>query len=130
MHSYLKEVLKKKPFYQKFPWRPQFWKQKRQYGFDEREVWDLDFSFYCWVYERVRMYLDRGQQIVNLHDKTNSYFWQGKEFSQFDLMQELLARLELYFKGEQDCWIKTKQEERMVEEIGEIWAVLLPGMWY
>ena len=130
MHSYLNEVLKKKPFYQKFPWRLQFWKQKRQYGFDEREVWDLDFSFYCWVYERVRMYLERSQQIVNLHDKTNSYLWQGEEFSQFDLMQELLARLELYFKDEQNYWVKTEQEERMVKEIGEIWAVLLPGMWY
>ena len=37
--------------------RNQKWKKEReQYGFDEREMWLLDFTFFCWLYEHLRKY--------------------------------------------------------------------------
>ncbi len=35
------------------------WAQQREiYGFDVRETWNMDVSFYCWLYERLMMYLE------------------------------------------------------------------------
>ena len=37
--------------------RNQKWESERlEYGFDERETWNLDFTFFCWLYERLRKY--------------------------------------------------------------------------
>ena len=37
--------------------RNQKWKKEaEEYGFDERETWNLDFTFFCWLYERLKRY--------------------------------------------------------------------------
>lgn len=37
---------------------PRFLDQREKYGFDERETWSLDYTFACWLYEHLKMYLD------------------------------------------------------------------------
>ena len=34
----------------------QWAKQRKEYGFDERETWNLDTSFYLWAYPRLKMF--------------------------------------------------------------------------
>ena len=37
--------------------RNQKWESERlEYGFDERETWNLDFTVFCWLYERLMKY--------------------------------------------------------------------------
>ena len=37
--------------------RNQKWeKEREECGFDERETWNLDFTFFCWLYERLKKY--------------------------------------------------------------------------
>ena len=127
-HKYLQEVINKKPFYQKITLRGKLLKQRAQYSFDEREVYDLNYTFYCWLYERVNMFIDVASEMTDLHHKR--LIWKGVEYTQFDLMQELLIRLKFYFKATKDFLILSSEEEKMITEIGEIWAVLLPEMWW
>lgn len=35
-----------------------FFGQRLKYGFDERETWNLNYAFYVWLYERLKMYND------------------------------------------------------------------------
>ena len=46
--------------------RQQQWLEERKvHGFDNRETWDLRYTFICWLYPRLKMYND-----VNIVDTT------------------------------------------------------------
>ena len=55
--------------------RNQKWrKEVEEYGFDERETWNLDFTFFCWLYERLKKYkevspADLSCKIVKVNDE-------------------------------------------------------------
>ena len=60
-HKYLYDILPKGKtpydFYYDDEIRNQKWrKEVEEYGFSERETWNLDFTFFCWLYERLRKY--------------------------------------------------------------------------
>ena len=60
-HKYLNDILPKGKTPYDFHYddevRNQKWrKEVEEYGFDERETWNLDFTFFCWLYERLRKY--------------------------------------------------------------------------
>ena len=60
-HKYLENILPKGKSPYDFECddeiRNQKWeKEREQYGFDERETWNLDFTFFCWLYERLKRY--------------------------------------------------------------------------
>ena len=78
-HKYLNDILPKGKtpydFYYDDEIKNQKWKKEReQYGFDEREMWLLDFTFFCWLYERLRKYkevspVDLNCKIVKVNDE-------------------------------------------------------------
>ena len=60
-HKYLENILPKGKspynFYYYDEIRNQKWeKEREQFSFDEREMWLLDFTFFCWLYERLKKY--------------------------------------------------------------------------
>ena len=60
-HKYLDDILPKGKspydFYYNDEVRSQKWESERQeFSFDEREMWLLDFTFFCWLYERLKKY--------------------------------------------------------------------------
>ena len=58
-HKYLEEIVDlKKTTYDNYSdtGRDEKWKEQREvYSFDEREVWNLDCTFFCWLYERLKI---------------------------------------------------------------------------
>lgn len=118
-----------------------FEEQRKIYGFDERETWDLDGTFYMWLYERLKMYVEIGGQIVDLN--YHKFTFKGKEYTQLELINMMLERLEYYFKEDaidnkmdeyrkqgMDIVEADKKAYEPVMEIGEIWAIILPSMWW
>ena len=94
-----------------------------------------------WLYERLKMYVEIGGQIVDLN--YHKFTFKEKEYTQLELINMMLERLEYYFK--EDAIDNKKDEYRKqgmniveadnkayepVIEIGEIWAILLPSMWW
>ena len=70
-HKYLYDILPKGKSPYDFECddeiRNQKWEKERlEYGFDERETWSLDFTFFCWLYERLMKYKE-----VSLVDLTH-----------------------------------------------------------
>ena len=60
-HKYLENILPKGKSPYDFECddeiRNQKWeKEREQFSFDEREMWLLDFTFFCWLYERLKKY--------------------------------------------------------------------------
>ena len=81
-HKYLDDLLPagKSPydFYYDDEVRSQKWESERQeFSFDEREMWLLDFTFFCWLYERLKKYkevnhTDLIHKIIKINDKEKS----------------------------------------------------------
>ena len=78
-HKYLENILPKGKSPYDFECddeiRNQKWeKEQEQYGFDERETWDLCFTFFCWLYEHLKRYkevncVDLTCKIIEINNK-------------------------------------------------------------
>ena len=115
-------------------WKPEgserdelFEKEREIYGFDSRETWSLDYVFYMWLYERLKMFVEIGGQVVDLN--YHKFDFKGKEYTQLELINMMIERLESYFKKE-DLFVSSEEEYEPIKEIGEIWALVLPAMWW
>ena len=103
------------------------WIQERKiYGFDNTETWNLDSAFYLWLYERLRRYVDIGGQVVNLH--YHRFTFKDKEYFQDELIDMMIERIKYCFSEEYDEF--NKEEYDYVHEIEQIWAIILPAMWW
>lgn len=101
--------------------------QKKEYGFDERETWGLDFTFYCWLYERLSKYLEVADPVVDLN--YHKFTFKDKEYTQKQMIEMMLNRLVFYFQHDMDYDLK-ESDYNYVMEIPQIWAIVLPHMWW
>lgn len=129
-------------------WKPEgserdktFEKEREIYGFDNRETWNLDTVFYMWLYERLKMFVEIGGQVVDLN--FHKFDFKGKEYTQLELINMMIERLEYFFNEDaRDSKINEYRKQGMgifeadnkayepIKEIGEIWALVLPAMWW
>ena len=103
------------------------WQQERDtYGFDERETWNLQYSFYLWLYERLKMYLLTAG--VNIDLNHHRFVYNETSYTQQQMIDMMLERLEFYFS---DKYQSNDQEQwPYIEEIAKLWATVLPAMWW
>ena len=102
-------------------------KQRRKYGFDERETWNLDYVFFEWLYERLTMYREKASRIVNL--EYHRFTVDGRKFTQLEAIDRMLTLLETILKNGDDFNFDEKSTERTTE-ILKIWTAVLPAMWW
>lgn len=100
-------------------------KQRRKYGFDERETWCLESAFYCWLYERLMFYREKAP--VDLSYR--KFDFKGKEYTQGELIDIMLERLRLCLTDDgYNCLVGEQYDQ--ITEIAQIWAIVLPAMWW
>lgn len=101
------------------------WKEEREvYGFDSRETWALDQTFYLWLYERLMMYKEIAIVDLTFH----KFEYNGNSYTQIELIDAILERLKFSFSDEYKDY-EDKQWE-YVHEVEKMWAVVLPAMWW
>lgn len=103
--------------------RAESWsKEREEYGFDNRETWNLDRIFIEWIYTRVMMY--KGYSIVDTSYHRIKYkdteITQGEAIDKIlELAKEILLDVdnnELFYDNSR--------------EICDIWKEVLPCMWW
>lgn len=106
--------------------RQEKWTEERNtYGFDERETWALDFTFYCWLYERLKMYLD-----VNITDLTfHKFEYEDETLTQEECINRMIKGCEIYFE-EDGRWPISEENQKAMDDVAKIWAIVLPAMWW
>lgn len=123
-HKYLEDIVDlKKTTYNNYSdtGRDEKWKEQREvYSFDEREVWNLDCTFFCWLYERLTMYKETACVDLNFHT--------------FDVNGEILTQKECIDKMIENCkTIITKDMDdnfELKKEVLAIWSKCIFAMWY
>lgn len=102
-------------------------KEQEEYGFDERETWALDHAFYCWLYERLKMYVERASKIVKLD--FHKFEYEGEELTQQECIDRMMYGCEVYF-AQEDEWDISEEDRKVISDIAKIWAIVLPAMWW
>lgn len=116
-------------FCQKGDPRWDIWKkQRKDYGFDERETWCLDNIFYEWLYSRLQMYLDSA--IVNLTFHKFEYTPTGEsepitvtQGEAIEIVRDEAKRMIL-----QDEW--GENYKAFDENIMILFCRILPSLWW
>lgn len=101
-------------------------KEIKEYGFAEYETWSLDFYFYCWLYERLKMYLEVNCIDLDYHKFT----YKNKEYTQGELIDKMLYGCKLALLKECKYKKLTKLEEEAIDNVRWIWATVMPVMWW
>ena len=147
-HKYLNEidVTPIQHFYKNnsyFPRKIKDWLRCRKYqriemrdGFNPAETWDLEQSFYQWLYEGLRSYMDYASDVIDLDSDKECYSlkYKDKWYTQRQFTELLLEKLEFVLHGEEDWPIITSPEElgefmkcgKVRNEIHDMWKVLAP----
>lgn len=104
------------------------WKEQRKvYGFDERETWNLRDLSLGWMYEHIKMYIDKCD--VNLDYAKFNY--QEETLTQREVLDRICKDIELYFYAKYSFdpneWGKRVP---YLNEIGTLWGLVLPAMWW
>lgn len=89
-----------------------------------RDCWDLDKAFFKWLYERVQVYLEDADKVIDLEIHTFDY--QGIEYTQKALLELLLDKLKL--ANEFNIWDAGYLE--LGNSIIDIWKIIWPFMWW
>lgn len=72
--------------------RNEIWrKQKKEYGFDSRECWNLDQTFIEWLYSHLMMYLEDATGVIDLN--YHKFEFDGKTYTQKEAIEFILERL-------------------------------------
>lgn len=108
-----------------FRTRLRHWKQRRLYGFDDRETWDLDKTFYNWLYERLMMFRDAAKADM---EKIRLYTYKENEYTTAQLMDFLLICLRVAITKDYD--LCSPEEREQIDEIPKVWAIIIREMWW
>ena len=148
-HKYLREIniIPIQQYYKEesyFPKRLKNWLKCRRYqkiqmkdGFNPAETWDLEQSFYQWLYEGLRSYMDYATDVIDLDVDKEWYSlkYKSKWYTQRQLTELLLNKLDFVLRCDRDGIITPTSQEALDKfkkcrevgnEIHDMWKVLAP----
>ena len=102
--------------------QPKWEKERAEYGFDEREIWNLNYTFYCWLYERLKMFIERACTNLNYH----TFEYKGETLTQKQCIDKMLEGLEVVLTKEYNF---TEEDLIKINDITQIWAMVIHCMW-
>lgn len=97
-------------------------KEREEYGFDNRETWNLDRTFIEWIYTRVMMYKEYTCVDVDFH----KFSYKDEAITQGEAMDRILdlAKQILLNSDNDELWYENSRE------ICDLWKEVLPCMWW
>ena len=97
-------------------------KEREEYGFDERDTWSMSLTFECWLYEHLMMY----KESANINFDFHKFEYKGKTYTQGEMINKMIELLETSLKSSNS----SLDEVDTIREIAQMWAVVLPAMWW
>ena len=117
-----------------------FLKQRKKYGFDERETWSMDYTMGTWLYSHFKAYKKYANKIINLTfhkfdipkwDKKETFSQETKQVTEEEAINIIIKNLKFYLKN-YDC-IDFKKEEKANMKFQyalRIIGIIHPTLWW
>ena len=102
-----------------------WYNERRKYGFDSRETWNLNSVFYIWLYEHLMMYKEKASKIVDL--EYYKFEYKGETLTQIECIDRMIEGCKLYIQNDEPY---DKEIQEKIKSVVEIWAMVLPYMWW
>lgn len=98
--------------------------QRRRYGFDMRETFNLNDTYAEWLYSHLMLYMQIVPRVIDLTDVTVRV--KGEQYSLERVLREIL---ELLRSGltEQDS---EKRKWKLIRKATKLWSKVLPWVWW
>lgn len=75
------------------------WKEERKlYGFDSRETWNLNDTFIEWLYSRLMMYKEQASNIIDMSFYT--YDFNGKTYDLGEAIDYIIENCKVYLTSD------------------------------
>lgn len=104
------------------------WQEEiKEYGFAEYETWCLDYHFYAWLYERLKMYLEAAGNVINLD--YHKFEFEGKTYTQKELIDKMIRGCEIALK-DNGAYLVKGEDKKSMDDVRWIWATVMPAMWW
>ena len=97
-------------------------KIRKETGVDPREIWNLDYTFYCWLYERLAAYKPNCKRFVD----EKQYKFQNNIYTQEEMIDMMLEKLEDILKADSHIIGNRETEE---DEILELFVKTIKSLW-
>ena len=101
---------------------------RKVYGVDPRETWNLDTQFAYWLFTRCSMYLKEASDKVDL--SYHKFEFEGKTYTQEEAINQILEWSEPYLKK---FSLSGEEETKAYDSFSKacrLWAEIVPAMWW
>lgn len=103
--------------------RQPLWERERAiYGFDRREIWNLDMTFVEWIYTRLMMYKEHSCVDFSFH----KFKFKSKVITQGEAIDYILKWAKEILLDPNNDELRYKNSRR----ICTVWKEILPVMWW
>ena len=109
--------------------RQVMWKKEREkYGFDSRETWSLDYTFYLWLYERLMMFNELNVVDTEFH----KFEYNGEALSMQDCIDKILNGLKYALTHEKDFYpnIPVGEYDEKTKDILPLFSLIFNHLWW
>lgn len=103
-------------------------KEIEECGFPSYETWCLDYYFYVWLYERLKMFVEVASKVIDL--ECHKFKFEDAEYTQLELINKMIEGCKLCILEEERKKNLTNEESKLVKDVPTIWAIVWPYMWW
>lgn len=107
--------------------RSKIWEEERKkYGFDSRETWNIDTGLAEWLYTRLKRY----QEVSAVDTDRCKYEIDGKEITLTEAIQKVIDSCEFYLLNK---WGEISYEEKAYDKMKDALHILeniFPSLWW
>lgn len=102
-----------------------YFSQRRRYGFDERETWNIDVMFAEWLYSHLMMYYEVSNTNVDFHKIEID----GQVRTVGEIIEEIINLLKDFLlknhETEEDDTVHEKLKRAII-----LWSEIFPYIWW
>lgn len=104
--------------------RRKWYFQRKKYGFDERDTWDLNVSLPQMIYERIKLFDEITEEFIDKEFHKEQY--RGQTITMQEGINLMLAALETNLKSEYN----SEEAYEAYREFLELYMIFHPYLWW
>lgn len=107
-----------------------YWLQRRTRGWDDTELWNLDYIFIEWINTRFKVYKKQTKVDLTYH----KFKYKGKSYTQGELIDEIIRISDILVN--EDFYFDTifgsvpKEDGKLYDELLDMFSLVIRCMWW